>query len=252
MMKDVIGHVGEPDSGKETVGDIIAKIAKEHDLTASRHRFRDILEETLQRLLACRASGWSANSWIFRCELEEILGLWNLERTPANFEKLAEILLAPDAFGDRNVEVNRANLQKMAQIMVRETAFGPNALANAVRHRLMTSSADIVQADGVRWLADEELLRNIPNSLILYTTASLETRYQRELDRRREGGETLTREQFLAQNQAKNEIHIPEIGSRADWKIVNEGTLEELEEKVREFWEIKVRPILENKQLKMT
>jgi len=56
-------------------------------------------------------------------------------------------------------------------------------------------------------------------------------------------------EEFRKQGMAKNEIYIPQVGSRADYTIENNGTEAELKEKMREFCEKKVRPILEN-QLK--
>lgn len=128
--------------------------------------------------------------------------------------------------------------------MNKEDAFGEGALSRAVRNRFFKSSADIVVVDGVRWLSDEELIRSIPSNLLLYVTADFETRYGRAKRRKREGEELKTRKQFLKEDEAKNEIFTPQIGSRADWKIENSGNEEELKEKVREFWNKFVLPLL--------
>lgn len=200
-MKIIIGLVGPPLAGKETVGNQLMEIAHGDGFKANRQRFRDVLEETLD--------------------------LWSIEN-------------------------NRPNLQKMAQIMVRDDAFGAHALANAIRCRLFKDDAQIVIADGVRWLADEKLLRSFPDKdnpnvrgVILYITADEITRYNRQKARRREGESDMSFDEFKKQGQAKTEIDIPDIGSRADWKIENNGSPEELKEKVQEFYAKVVRPMIE-------
>ncbi|MCL5733921.1 MAG: hypothetical protein M1334_04730 [Patescibacteria group bacterium] len=215
-MKAVIGLTGKPLAGKETVGDIIMKIArgskswvdyfkddylenrrKIMKLTASRQRFRDVLEETLK--------------------------LWN-------------------------IEVNRDNLQKMSQVMVAENAFGKNALSGAIYNRLIKDKAEIVIADGVRWLADEDMIRSIPEKrgLILYIKSDFNTRFARAKIRQREGEAEISIEKFREQDNVKTETYIEEIGGRADWVIKNGGDMDtaELEKQVKLFFAQKIFPLL--------
>ncbi|MFA6407726.1 MAG: hypothetical protein WCV80_03415 [Candidatus Paceibacterota bacterium] len=196
-MKVVIGLVGKPLSGKETVGTMLIERIQNTGKIAHRRRFRDILEHTLTK--------------------------WD-------------------------IECNRANLQKLAQIMVTEGAFGPNALSHAVYNYFIRDSADVVIADGVRWLSDEKMIRDIPNNkgILLYISSNQETRFARAHARQREGEHNLTREQFLIEDSATTETSIDAIGLRADWTIYNEDgiTLEKLKKRVDDFFTMLVLPRL--------
>ena len=147
-----------------------------------------------------------------------------------------------------NISVNRDNLQKISQVMVAENAFGKNALSNAIYNRLINDNAEIVIADGVRWLADEEMIRNIPEKrgLILHIKSDFDTRFARAKIRRREGEAEISIEKFREQDNVKTEIYIEEIGGRADWAIENGGNMNtaELEKQVELFFAQKVSPLL--------
>ncbi|MFA6365147.1 MAG: hypothetical protein WCW78_01970 [Candidatus Paceibacterota bacterium] len=196
-MKVVIGLIGKPLSGKETVGTMLIERIQNIGKVAHRRRFRDILEYTLTK--------------------------WD-------------------------IECNRTNLQKLAQIMVAEGAFGPNALSHAVYNYFIRDSADVVIADGVRWLSDEKMIRDIPNNkgILLYISSNQETRFARAQARQREGEQNLTREQFLIEDSATTETFIDAIGLRADWTIYNEDgmTLEKLRSRVDDFFTMLVLPRL--------
>lgn len=139
---------------------------------------------------------------------------------------------------------SRENLQKLAQTM--DNAFGKGTLTNAVRQRLLGEQADVVIVDGIRWLTDEIMIRNFPNNLLIYITADVNERYQRSLRRISRAGESeKSLKQFLKEEQASNEIFIPEIGSRADLKIDNSGFLEELNEKAKGCYTEHIKPKLQ-------
>jgi len=173
-MKLVIGVTGAPLAGKETAANIIAELLQKDGHTVSRHRFSDILRDTLD--------------------------LWGLPH-------------------------GRINEQNMAQLMIVPQFFGPDTLANAMKTRLMKESFDIGIIDGVRWLADEKMLRTLPaegiKNLIVYVDADADLRFQRLQVRKRAGESATTREEFDMQGKRENEIYIPEIGSRADIKLLN-------------------------------
>ncbi|MCL5733271.1 MAG: hypothetical protein M1334_01225 [Patescibacteria group bacterium] len=215
-MKVVIGLTGKPLAGKETVGGIIMKIVSGSKCRAG--YFKDDYLENRRKIAKLTASRQR-----FRDVLEETLDLWS-------------------------INVNRDNLQKMSQVMVSENAFGNNALSNAIYNRLTNDKAEIVIADGVRWLADEEMIRNIPEKrgLILYIKSDFNTRFARAKIRQREGEAGISIEKFREQDNVKTEIFVEEIGGRADWIIDNGGSVSEaeLENQVKLFFAKKIFPLL--------
>jgi len=118
----------------------------------------------------------------------------------------------------------RNNLQKMAIAI--DDMFGKGTFNNAVKQRVLNTKADIIIADGMRWPADEKMIRDL-NGFMFYITASQKLRYDRTTKRGEKVGENETTfEEFKKQELMKNETYIKEIGSRADYKIINEGSLE--------------------------
>lgn len=247
-MKLVIGHVAEPRAGKETVSKIIARFAEADGYTSSWHQFRDPLEETLKLLNRDRQNGWGIAHPDSAETLAEILEkIWDIAPTPENLGTLVKVLGDNYGYHAELIPIGRPTLQLMAQIMKSDAGFKDGALSRAIRSRLMKSQTDIVQADGVRWLSDETLIRSIPGAILLYTTADFEVRAARAKTRKKEGEENKTVEELRREEEAENEIYIPQISSRADWKIVNNyDSMEPLERDVRKFYEAMVRTALEN------
>jgi dephospho-CoA kinase len=125
-----------------------------------------------------------------------------------------------------NIPHGRDNEQRLSIIMNDETGFGGGALSRAMRARLMEDESDVAILDGVRWLGDEEMIRSLGNegikTIIVYISADARVRYGRLLARNRSGESTTTWEDFLRQEEARTEVDIPEIGSRAEIALVND------------------------------
>lgn len=133
------------------------------------------------------------------------------------------------------VPKTRNNLQILAQHMEK---FGAGTLSSAIKKRVENSKAEIVIIDGIRWRSDLKMLKSFPKNLLVYITADLKIRYQRTKGRGEKAfEETSSFEQFLKEEKAKNEILIPKIGKNADYKIENNGSMEELKTKVKKFVE---------------
>lgn len=130
--------------------------------------------------------------------------------------------------------VTRKNLQQLAGIM--NTGFGEGTLTHAIRERIKLQSSDMVLLDGVRWESDWRMIRELPNSMLIYLTAKPKIRYERLKLRNQKVGESeATIEQFLEEEKAYTEIFIAKIGADADHTIENNGTLAEYRERVRVF-----------------
>lgn len=133
-----------------------------------------------------------------------------------------------------SLPTTRENLQKAAQMI--DEKFGVGTFSNAVYQRVLEEDADIVVLDGVRWLPDEQLVRRFDDNALAYVTADPDTRFERLKARKEKVGEgEMIREQFDREEQAPNELFISEIGSRADFHIINNGPLKEFEDQVRLF-----------------
>lgn len=197
-MKLVIGIAGLPLAGKETAADELAALLQKDGYTVSRHRFSDILRETLD--------------------------IWGIPH-------------------------GRANEQKLAIIMNHESGFTDGALPRAMKHRLSNASEDVAILDGMRWLADETMLRAFPKeglrSLVVYINASEGTRYERLEKRNRANEAKTTRKEFAQQNTVRTEVEIPDIGSRADIIIENEfNDRGALQKELEAIYKKEIRPLL--------
>lgn len=133
-----------------------------------------------------------------------------------------------------DLPITRANLQKLAQLL---EDYGPGTVAHGIEKQIKESETEIVILDGIRWKPDVELLKNFPNHKLVYITAPAKLRFERLKNRGEKDGESqMSYEQFLEEEKAPNELLISQIGSEADFKIENSGSIEEFESQVKEFY----------------
>ena len=128
----------------------------------------------------------------------------------------------------------RAN-QTMLVSGLRNT-FGEDVLAKSIAHSIETSENAVNVIDGIRMPKEVETYDQIPSFHLVYVTAPVEMRHEKIIKRGEKAGEeNLTLEEFKHFEETKvTEIHIGEIGSKAEFRIDNTGTLEELYAKVDE------------------
>lgn len=131
----------------------------------------------------------------------------------------------------------RANLQKLSLIM--EEGFGQSSLANAAKFSIEGDSADVTIFDGIRRSPELELVKNMPESTLIYITADQKLRYTRLKLRSEKVGEVgLTFEQFLKEEASKAEKAIPSLGKKADKTLENNGSLEDFRQKIKKLIKI--------------
>ena len=166
-------------------------------------------KETLARFLKQAAAGKTVGHKRFSDVLTETLRLWDIRAT-------------------------RKNLQKLAVVM--DNAFGEGALTHAVYALIAREEADIVVLDGIRWKTDLAMLRRFTRNILVYVTADIETRYERVKERKeKEGEECATLEEFLEEEQAPNELLIPQIGREADVRIINNSRVDDFKKQIEGF-----------------
>lgn len=139
-----------------------------------------------------------------------------------------------------HIPSTRENLQKLPVGM--ESMFGEGSLTRAVEARIRSLASDIVIFDGVRWYSDVAMIRSFPDNLLIYVTACVDTRFMRIRNRKEKVGEFgLSYEQFLKEEHATTEIHIPKIGKGADYTFENNGDVLELSGSVGDFYQSAIR-----------
>lgn len=148
-----------------------------------------------------------------------------------------------------SVVTSRPNLQKLSQVMDR--AYGKGTLTRAVHRRIEDDQHQFKVVDGVRWLTDAAMVRTLVRSALIYVTADQKIRYERAKARRtnaKAGEADVTWEEFCKLDKAKNERYISQIGAQADYRIINNGNLDEYRTQVRDCFEKIILPLMHPKE----
>lgn len=128
----------------------------------------------------------------------ETLDLWGLPKTRENYQK---------------------------EIMSKVMTYGDGILTKAVANKVLTCTSDIVVLDGLRWLSDLKMFRDLPNNRLVYITASQEVRWKHARERNEKDGEgDISFEDFCEAEKVATEIYIAQIGATADYRVDNDGS----------------------------
>ena len=129
--------------------------------------------------------------------------------------------------GSVNIELTVKSLEDIKVI----NKYGKDIISKAVFKAMRESKNKIVVFNGVRLPIDCENLKN-ENGILVYITASSKLRWNRVLGRKEKADDGAPYNKFMEMQKAETEKYIPELGIQADYQIINDGTLEELENKV--------------------
>ena len=139
---------------------------------------------------------------------------------------------------DLHMPITRDNLVKLALVL--KEGYGQTMIIDSLIRDMEKENSGIVIADGIRMHGDVEPFRKKygDNFFLVYVGADVKARYERtKLRKQNEGEAEATFEQFLAEEKMPTEAAIHEIGQQADFKLNNDGTLEELKAQVDEMME---------------
>lgn len=114
--------------------------------------------------------------------------------------------------------------------------FGNHVLINALEQRVKIANNNLAIVNGIR-MDEFEVVKSWPKAKTIYITAPVEMRFQRYRQRREKADDgVMGFDGFVKQEQTElTEVGIPDLGQRADFKIDNTGSLEELYGKVDEI-----------------
>lgn len=132
------------------------------------------------------------------------------------------------------IEHSRETLQQTSS-MLRNT-YGENILAKVMDGDTKNDAHEIIVVDGIRRIADIEFLKENPDFKMVFIDVSLEKRYER-IVRRNENADdkNKTLEEFKLDAQREAELTIRELRDYADVILDNNGTEEELENKIEDL-----------------
>jgi dephospho-CoA kinase len=113
--------------------------------------------------------------------------------------------------------------------------FGEEVLYKALCKRSLEAKENISVINGLRMEEQTRMITDMP-AKIIYVTADPKIRYERFMNRHEKTDDgKMTYQEFLQQEKERTEIGIPALGKKADFKIVNEGSVEKLYEKVEKI-----------------
>jgi uridine kinase len=205
-MKLVIGLAGLPLAGKETITIKLEELLHADNVTVSRHRFSDILRDTLD--------------------------LWGMPHGRANEQMLAQIMQRPGGGPDGSAPGFPPGV--LARAVKARLLKNPAdvGILDGMRWEVDEKMMKEFPADGVK-------------SVIVYVDADEDHRYARLVARNRSGEAATTREQFVELGRQPNEIFIPEIGSRADIRLTNNyATVADFEPDIEAAYREKIKGLL--------
>ena len=137
----------------------------------------------------------------------------------------------------QGLEITRSNLRDMAHKLRKE--LGPDILARRTVEKADESGCDRVVVDAVRNPFELSYIRNKLNAVVLAVNATQERRYK-FLQKRGRTGDIKTFEEFVKQDNKElrsgvdHKMNILEAMQYADHRIENDGTLEDLRQKIED------------------
>ena len=125
------------------------------------------------------------------------------------------------------IPITRENLQDISLDL--RNRFGGDTLARVIKEDAKNDENNIVVIDGVRRLDDIAHLKDLPNFYLISIDADPEIRYKRMLSRNENtGDDKKTFEEFLEDGRREAELEIPTVMEQANYKIDNNGSIEDL------------------------
>ena len=119
--------------------------------------------------------------------------------------------------------------------LVFKERFGEDILCRAMEKRIEKEHSPLVVINGLRMPGDYGFVKNYPGAEVLYITADQKMRWERVTSRGEKTDDDMPFEKFQEMDKQLTEIHIPEIGAKADHTIVNDKDLESLLSGVDEY-----------------
>ena len=130
-----------------------------------------------------------------------------------------------------HIAESRDNLQLLSNILRKD--FGEDLFAKVLTEDVKADKSQIICVDGIRRPADIIYLQELPNFHLVYVTAEEQTRFERITNRTENSDDTgKTFADFQKEAQNETELLIKDVAKEAKFIIENNGTTEELYQKI--------------------
>lgn len=126
-------------------------------------------------------------------------------------------------------EIKKEDQQWLASSL--RDRFGEDILMKAMAKKIENREEEIIIVNGIRVKEEMDFIKSI-GGVVVYITLDAKGRWDRVKTRGEKKDDDVSFEKFLEIDSGRPEKQIGEIGERADIKIENTGSLEELEQKV--------------------
>ena len=136
------------------------------------------------------------------------------------------------------IQSSRDNLTNLALIL--KKGFGEAVLMEAMLHEVEKVDSDLIIVDGIRMPGDTDpFIKEYGDDFyLIYVTADQRVRWMRSRERGEKANESkATFKEFIEKEKARTEKSIMKVGKKANYKILNNGNIKELEKKVIEIME---------------
>ena len=141
----------------------------------------------------------------------------------------------------RKIELTRENLQNLGN-QLREIE-GPGVLAKIVIDKIKSQQYSKAIIDGIRNPAEIEELKKLKNFFLISVDAPQQIRFERMKERNRES-DPIVWEEFLRidiKDKGGGELEtgqgVEKCMSKADFVLINQGSLEEIKKRIEELYE---------------
>lgn len=129
------------------------------------------------------------------------------------------------------VEKNRENLQDLSTFL--RGRYGQDIMSKVIVKDVLNDKNDIVAVEGIRRPTDITYLQELSGFNLIYITADPKLRWQRMVLRGENPDDaTKTFDQFLKDEQAEADMLIKELGAKAEYTLINNGTTDEFYHKM--------------------
>ncbi len=132
-----------------------------------------------------------------------------------------------DILGRLYLPIVRENLQDLSTML--RARFREDIFAKIIAEDVKNDAHEIIVVDGIRREADIKYLKNLEGFTLFSIEVEAKTRFERLIKRQENADDaSKTYEQFLADGQKEAEINIASVMSTANYKLDNNGKLENL------------------------